>query len=327
MHEREIETVYHYCSLETFLSIAKNRTIRLSDISKSNDLRETKATIDMIREKAIALNREHGIEEYQPIMMGTNNDVAMTHLIERVLDRLYHYSDVLVYAACFSEERDLLSQWCEYADNGKGIVIGFNLECLRKICLASDDFLKIDKVLYLNQADNLLNSKMDEYAHDFYQEIIGALANEEIEQLLTNPNASNYIPLLTQKQLVIDSVFYKHESFSPEKEWRIVSNQEIAKSQEDWGDFLKWNRGNAYDGMGELFPEGLQFRGAGDHFISYLDLSFENHMDEIMNSIGLGPNCKVKEDDMFIMLQHFGFESIDDESIYTSTSSYSSTKR
>lgn len=32
--------LYHYCSLDTFLSIVQNRTIRLSDITKSNDAKE-----------------------------------------------------------------------------------------------------------------------------------------------------------------------------------------------------------------------------------------------------------------------------------------------
>ena len=34
------KTVYHYCSLETFFAIFSNSTIRLSNISKSNDSEE-----------------------------------------------------------------------------------------------------------------------------------------------------------------------------------------------------------------------------------------------------------------------------------------------
>lgn len=62
---------------------------------------------------------------------GIDNEAAMKLLIETVLDRFRKYSDILVYAACFSGESDLLSQWCEYADNGKGVAIGFNLKCLK----------------------------------------------------------------------------------------------------------------------------------------------------------------------------------------------------
>ena len=34
------KTVYHYCSLDTFYAIFSNSTIRLSNISKSNDSEE-----------------------------------------------------------------------------------------------------------------------------------------------------------------------------------------------------------------------------------------------------------------------------------------------
>lgn len=32
-----IDIIYHYCSLETFVQIIKNKTIRLSDLNKTND--------------------------------------------------------------------------------------------------------------------------------------------------------------------------------------------------------------------------------------------------------------------------------------------------
>ena len=39
------EMVYHYCSVETFYHIVNNRTLRLSDIEKSNDFMEKKWAI------------------------------------------------------------------------------------------------------------------------------------------------------------------------------------------------------------------------------------------------------------------------------------------
>lgn len=36
------ELVYHYCSLETFYAIIQNSTIRMTNISKSNDSKEIK---------------------------------------------------------------------------------------------------------------------------------------------------------------------------------------------------------------------------------------------------------------------------------------------
>ena len=40
MSKRTPKVIYHYCSLAAFLSIVKNKSIWLSDISKSNDRQE-----------------------------------------------------------------------------------------------------------------------------------------------------------------------------------------------------------------------------------------------------------------------------------------------
>ena len=37
-----MSNIYHYCSLDTFAQIIKNKTIRLSDLNKTNDYMEKK---------------------------------------------------------------------------------------------------------------------------------------------------------------------------------------------------------------------------------------------------------------------------------------------
>ena len=36
----KIDTIYHYCSIDTFFSIIQNKTLRLSDLNKTNDSME-----------------------------------------------------------------------------------------------------------------------------------------------------------------------------------------------------------------------------------------------------------------------------------------------
>ena len=43
--------VYHYCSVDTFLKIIQNKSLRLSDIGKSNDYSELIYIENMIREE------------------------------------------------------------------------------------------------------------------------------------------------------------------------------------------------------------------------------------------------------------------------------------
>lgn len=42
----EEKVIYHYCSLDSFISIIKNSTLRLTNISKSNDNSEITYCMD-----------------------------------------------------------------------------------------------------------------------------------------------------------------------------------------------------------------------------------------------------------------------------------------
>ena len=45
-----MELIYHYCSLETFVQIIKNKTIRLSDLDKTNDYMEKRWGMELLQE-------------------------------------------------------------------------------------------------------------------------------------------------------------------------------------------------------------------------------------------------------------------------------------
>lgn len=49
------DLLYHYCNVETFLNIIRNKTIRLSDITKSNDNMEGKWLFTFV-EKEVLVN-------------------------------------------------------------------------------------------------------------------------------------------------------------------------------------------------------------------------------------------------------------------------------
>ena len=53
--------LYHYCSLETFISIISNKCLRLSDLSKSNDYMERKWIINIIEEALNKSFKDEGI--------------------------------------------------------------------------------------------------------------------------------------------------------------------------------------------------------------------------------------------------------------------------
>lgn len=111
MKNEKEEIVYHYCSLEGFLSIIKNASLWISDISKSNDCIEGSYIYNKIKSR---IERELEItpEDLHAWKTGCKVNEVADHLM-------------LTYVACFSERKDCLSQWRDYADDGKGISIGF----------------------------------------------------------------------------------------------------------------------------------------------------------------------------------------------------------
>ncbi len=106
------EAVYHYCSMSTFTSIMRNRSIWLTTLRDSNDSFEgtwASRQFEYLRESSEYFKKA-----------------------SYVLDSATR-SGKGVAGICFSAESDLLSQWRGYADDGRGFAIGFSVEALRRI--------------------------------------------------------------------------------------------------------------------------------------------------------------------------------------------------
>ena len=112
----EIDILWHYCSNEAFLSIISSQEIWLGEITHSNDYMEGKWLIEEILRPAL-LNS--GLADYQVIQV-----------LGRIYDMKGRYN---AFAFCLSEKSDVLSQWRGYADDGRGVAIGFNKKYLETL--------------------------------------------------------------------------------------------------------------------------------------------------------------------------------------------------
>lgn len=126
--------VYYYCSVQTFMSIVSNQTLMLSDPTKMNDADELHQAVKLLREEAISKyfnDLISGLKKKPPLgwseeeVSRINKDhlIKYTEVIDEAIDS---YPNLNVFMICFSKERDLLSQWFKYADNGHGLAIGFD---------------------------------------------------------------------------------------------------------------------------------------------------------------------------------------------------------
>jgi hypothetical protein len=128
------------------------------------------------------------------------------------------------YIACFSEERDLLSQWRAYANNGDGIALGFDLGACDPIMGKGLHDPSLMQVFYDERRMKRIANR-----------IVGKSA-KLLDQFLFHhrTNASKAEQLTVGAMRVACAIFsamFKHKTFGEEKEWRLLSLSRTAPDE------------------------------------------------------------------------------------------------
>jgi hypothetical protein len=286
-----------------------------------------------LKDKVIELLLDEFKNGNEYLIYGCTNENAIKIIVEKIFYKILKYNNVLVYGACFSEERDLLSQWCKYANDGQGVAIGFNVDVLRNIAdfgnsdYDDEDILpyNLGEILYIKNKDDIPHIYFD-YANEIAEDILDAIINNDTKTLLDD--SANMGPFLSLKRIVLlqDSVYMKDHDFTEEKEWRITYNDDLLKSDDSWWDISqgfnnpdKSTSSRSNKPIYNLFPNGYQFRATQNDIISYLDLDFGSYKDEIINEIVIGTNCKLTCDDITQLLLYSRYEFTNELEINPST--------
>ena len=183
---------YHYCSFDTFKAILRDKSLKFSDITKSNDHRE----ISFLWDK---------YSEYIERTMRRNmqNPEPLKKEIAKQLERINYL------AICLSELADSLHMWNCYADGG--IAIGFGEAEIRNWCgriLAYDSTLAI--------ADSEQNDSIGRLEKIRYFSI------ENVEKYVDEQCRNIDFASDSFAELYNTAPFSKSDFFSSEAEWRIV---------------------------------------------------------------------------------------------------------
>ena len=290
------DLLYHYCSLETFLAIVQNKTIRLGDITKSNDAEEltwfskqfhefVKAWIDFkykynSRNEFESLHNPNDLE---------NPCVIHSKKVE-FYDLLADLSGVRICAFCLSEQPDLLSQWRGYADDGKGISIGFKKNAIGKYLSTMDNSFALKKITY--DADNFqagMNQLFD---------MVDPRSGDP--QRFIDTDISDSI-----RDFAYTAACYKNPSFEEEKEWRIIIDPSEISIDTEFGKKTR-----------------IKLRVAGNKIIAYFDLKLDN-LPDLIGEVIIGPKSMVAEKDIRLSLSLLGqYEKVHKIGVRSSGSSY-----
>jgi Protein of unknown function (DUF2971) len=214
-----METLFHYCSVDTFVSIVKNRSIWLSSLRLSNDTMEGQ----LVNRTMMRLAEKDKIDPSARDRLYKN--ITLT---EDFFDGL---------GFCLSGDGDLLSQWRGYADDARGVSIGFNRHYLDLLSKKNDTQGESGFALRKVEYEQI------EHEHTLkpiYEKLVGLVTSEvpgrtpmmspehpyinhqiieeENRKKDTNQKLSNEL-----LELVPYLFALKLPAFREEQEWRLVS--------------------------------------------------------------------------------------------------------
>ena len=294
MEDKIPDILYHYCSVDTLVNILQNRSLRISEIAKSNDSMECKWLEKNILPKKIRECVE------QNSRLKDSDQAIKNDIVLKCLDRYFNYYgdniDIqaarLVLAMCFSQEGDLLSQWRGYAADGLGVSVGFTKELFEKI-VEVNRFIHIRKVLYSEKDQmNCFDKEIREY----------------VEEVILNKNVSSYASLISLlAPIAEDAIAMKNPAFGEEKEWRLFTFFKKVENLNDLnGDFERMGLNNLMSKLG--------YSVRSNKLVYYRDLLLDavHGKDQLIDYVAeiiLGPKCKLSERDDNLLLGSNGWDT------------------
>ncbi len=280
--------LYHYASNQSLLSILESRVVRLSDFSLSNDLLEGKWVHTVFRTYCERKNVASGDLEK----------------LLRSLDGVLKISGVTGF--CLSEEKDLLSQWRGYADDGAGVSIGFDSDYLESWSDGIKDKVfgfRLRKIEYgLSSQEELIQPVMDEILQLVAD---GALSYPTI--LSGDADRAKWIEtwnLLFMKFLNFLQYLYsfKNPVFSEEREWRLV---------------CIIPRGHTENVPGML--EQAEYCVRNGKIVPFVPIRFLEDRPFPIKELVIGPRNPTPTQIIYGMLRRFGFNDV---AVHKSSASY-----
>ncbi|NIJ46653.1 hypothetical protein FHR24_003148 [Wenyingzhuangia heitensis] len=189
------EIIYHYTDLNGLVSILENQQLYCTNIKFLNDKKEYNHGIELLLKiiESIEIKKE-------------NKEIF--DFIKTNINRIYENDK---YVTCFSKNGDLLSQWRAYANQGKGVALGFKS-------------INIDESIaqYVSPLNITYN---EEYQTGIISEFITLIIsyfNEVKNSIDFHQHNYNHLVGHTIIEILEGTLLsFKHSTFSEEKEFRL----------------------------------------------------------------------------------------------------------
>ena len=195
--------LYHYTSIEAFLSIAQQKKLRATALDYMNDASE--GTTGFSRIKAVA---------EEELRTATGLDRALLEKLIWWLDNRYITVAGSVYLLCFSQAWDQLSQWRGYTPHGKGMCIGFPATYLWNRMQQVGPGWTFQNCRY-TQASQM----------GFARAVVGRIRGRAAAQGLSSTSHADLVTVINEEAHAIfqTAALMKNAAFAEEQEVRFIS--------------------------------------------------------------------------------------------------------
>lgn len=265
MKKKNNKIYYHYCSVDTFYNILQTGTIRFGNPLNMNDSAEIIWLLEMVKDFVL----KRGV--YNSILEGWN-------LIENISRTLLQEMDC-PYIFCLSKDKDVLSQWRSYANDGKGVAIGFNV-----------DFIETYYSLY--GAEVIYDRERQ------YDILSRNISDNILRNLNTAVKDGNRDEIYRKSKILVsyilqDAIICKNPAFQEKKEYRLYCGYR-KKEEKDVSD--------------------IKFRVNDCSIIPFRELYFKNNEYRLIENIVVGPKSSINNRNLWLFLESKGFKWIDIDS-------------
>ncbi|HKM82127.1 MAG TPA: DUF2971 domain-containing protein, partial [Candidatus Acidoferrum sp.] len=196
------DVLHHYTGQTGLLGIVERAEMWCTKVQYMNDATEFGLALDMARKRLVQIQEE--LEAEGSDRSSANGKIIACVEFHRSLDGLEHIN---LFAACFCEDGDLLSQWRGYAGGSHGYAIRFDTEMLQRAVRPNG--FTLGKCIYDT---------------DIQREIVEQAIHHCLDDELAIPSRSRWGGHGPLADILFRcGVFFKEPSFAEEKEWRLVS--------------------------------------------------------------------------------------------------------
>jgi hypothetical protein len=207
-------TLYHYTNVAGLAGILKSEYLWFTDFRHMNDPSEISHGIELCRD-VIRLRRP-----------GTDGRVALFLECLADLMRLENFSRALEYfIGSFSRASDDLGQWRAYADNGRGVAVGFAPH-LFGIENAADknpnEIAFVSPVIYDLETASSRHDRAIEQAERIFLEVANAHGNLLANKDVGIPFMQDFARAVIASPLIWNCLTSKHPAYAHEQEVRLI---------------------------------------------------------------------------------------------------------